>query len=83
MNHFHLDSMLTLAEAAAWLQIPERTLEEQSRGLRPRIPAFRPTPKKVRFHPRSILAKLASGSGLPVGLIAASYGFNERGERQG
>ncbi|HZV36108.1 MAG TPA: hypothetical protein VFB72_16145 [Verrucomicrobiae bacterium] len=73
----NLDSMLTLEQCAGWLQMKPRDLQEKSREPRPKIPAFRPGPKVVRFHPRTILAKMARDAGIPMDLIAASYGIRQ------
>lgn len=72
-----LDDMLTRAEAAKWLQITERTLSERSRGLRPKIVAFDPGGQGARYHPRTIITKLARDAGVPMDQIAASFGIFE------
>lgn len=69
-----LDAMLTREQCAEWLQITERDLGSKSDGPRPPIPAFRASREMVRYHPRTILAKMARDAGVPLELIAASYG---------
>jgi hypothetical protein len=72
----HLDDMLTRDQAAQWLQVQPRYLAEDAMQLKPKIPVFRPSRKVVRYHPRTILAALARQSGVPVEVVAASYGID-------
>lgn len=72
----HLDAMLTPDQAAEWLQIPKRTLAQKSTGRRAEIPCFRPSPRFPRYHPRTIIAKLAQEAGVKPEIIAASLGIN-------
>lgn len=74
MNTPGLDDMLEREEAAAWLKMSKAELSEKSNGLRPVIPAFKLSERMVRFHPRTILAKLARDAGVPLETIAASFG---------
>ena len=67
-----LDSLLTLEEAAAWLRQHPRILVTKTKGRRPKIPAFWENQRVVRFHPRTILAKLAADAGVPSEVVAAS-----------
>lgn len=71
----HLDDLLTPGEAARWLGLSEQRLMLKTRGRNAPIPAFRVNQKVVRFHPRTILAKLARDAGVPFDVIAASYGM--------
>lgn len=71
----NLDDMLTQEEAAAWLKMPLRALALKSRGRKPMIPAFRVGDRSPRYHPRTILAKLAKDAGVPMDLLAASHGI--------
>lgn len=73
---FHLDGMLTRTQAAQWLQMSERELAAKSLGLRPKVPAFRVgSQRTIRYHPRTILAKFAKDAGLPLEVVAASFGM--------
>jgi hypothetical protein len=54
--------------------IPRRTVLEKSKGRRPAIPVFR-LGKIFKYHPRTIIAKLAQDAGVNPELIAASFGF--------
>lgn len=67
-----LDSFLTLAEAAQWLGQHPRVLVAKTKGRRPVIPAFWENRRVVRFHPRTILAKLAADAGVAPEVVAAS-----------
>lgn len=73
-----LDSMLTREQAAQWLNISEEDLAGKSRGEKPKIPAFKPSKKMVRYHPRTIISVLARRAGVPTDLIAASFGITEQ-----
>ena len=68
-----LDAMLTLEEAAPWLRLKPRELSAKSRGCKPAIPAFRLNQRVIRFHPRTIIAKLAHDAGVPLAVISASF----------
>lgn len=74
-----LDAMLTPEQCAEWLQITTTDLGRKSSGDKPKIPAFRPTREMVRFHPRTILAKMAKDNGVSLDVIAASYGIRMEG----
>jgi len=67
-----LDDMLETAEAAKWLRMRPRDLLAKTKGRKPEIPAFRINSKVVRFHPRTIVCKLAADAGLSPELISAS-----------
>lgn len=67
-----LDSILTLEEAAEWLGQNPRVLLTKTKGRRPRIPAFWDNQRFVRFHPRTIIAKLAADAGVSPEVLAAS-----------
>ena len=71
-----LDDMLTREQCAAWMGMSSRELMAKSRGNRAPIPAFRPSPKLIRYHPRTIIAKLAAEAGVPERVIAASFGLH-------
>jgi hypothetical protein len=72
----NLDALLTLQECADWLRMHPRDLSARSRGRNPRIPAIRFNRQVIRYHPRTILAKLAAESGVRTELIAASLNPN-------
>ncbi|MGN6556302.1 MAG: hypothetical protein ACTHLW_21535 [Verrucomicrobiota bacterium] len=76
--------MLDRDDCAAWLKVKRRYLDDDAMLDTPKIPVFRPSPKVVRYHPRTILAKLAKDAGVSFEVIAASYGVNEqpKGEQQ-
>jgi hypothetical protein len=69
----HLDEMLTPDQCAAWLGVTRRWLIENADKVVP----FRPGHKTTFYHPRTILAKLAFDAGVPLQIIAASYGVAE------
>lgn len=66
-----LDDLLTMEQMAAWWQLDVHAIAPKCKGPRARIPAFWLNQRVVRFHPRTIIAKLASERGLSDGLIAA------------
>ena len=66
--------MLHLDEAAKWLGMKSVELSTRSRSPGGSIPAFRINGKTVRYHPRTIIAKLAHDSGVPLEAIGASFG---------
>lgn len=69
-----LDRVLLLSEAAAWLRMSERELAVKSRGgKKARIPGFWINQRVVRFHPRTVLAKMAADQGVPFEVIAAAF----------
>lgn len=70
-----LDSMLVPEQAAKWLQMKPATLLAKSKGWKAVIPAFRLNSKVVRYHPRTIIAKMAADAGVKAETIAASLGF--------
>ncbi len=76
-----LDEMLLAEEAAKGKQgtmfstdAPERELAGKTKGRSPRIPAFRVNQRVIRYHPRTIITKLAHDAGVPFEIIAASFG---------
>lgn len=70
-----LDEMLTAEEAAPWLKTTVRNLHEKSKGHRAQIPAFRSGLKGPRYHPRTIITKMALDAGLSLEAVAASFGL--------
>jgi hypothetical protein len=50
-----------------------RDLSARSKGARALIPGFWINRKVVRFHPRTILAKLAQESGVRPEILAAAF----------
>ena len=68
-----LDKFLTSREAAEWLGITQPVLvNKKIKGRNPEIPAFPIGHKSYRYHPRTIIAKLAKDAGVPFDVIAAS-----------
>lgn len=63
-----LDDMISPEQCAAWLGISVRELHAKSQVSRPEIPAFRVGSQK-RFHPRTVLAVLASRAGVSSRII--------------
>ena len=74
-NSPNLDAMLSLTEAAEWLGLHRRSLLKKVKGRKPIIPAFRLSRQEYRFHPRTIIAKLAADAGVDPEVIAASLGI--------
>ena len=77
MKSPELDEMLSLEEAAEWLGMSKAKLMDKCRGCRPKIPGFRINQRVVRFHPRSIIAKMAQDAGMSPELIASSFGIQK------
>jgi hypothetical protein len=73
-----LDDFLSVEECSAWLGISVKTLLKKSKGRAPVIPAFRVGHKTLRYHPRTIIAKLAKDSGVHPDVISASFGLMQR-----
>ncbi len=71
----HLDDMLTVEQAAPWLQLAIPELRAKSRGRRSPIPAFRLNCRVIRYNPRIIIAKLANDAGVLPEVIMASMGI--------
>ena len=71
----NLDDMLTPEQCAAWLHLKPRELDEDARTGR--IPCFKISHKKRRFHPRTIIATLSRRAGVPMELLAVSFGMSE------
>lgn len=69
-----LDALLTPSQCAKWFQQSERWLGENA----DKIIAFKPTRKVKVYHPRSVLSKMAFDAGIPVQLIAASFGIQQK-----
>lgn len=67
-----LDAMLDTRQAAKWLGLRERELLAKCKGRKPAIPGFWINRRVVRFHPRTIVAKLAADAGVAVEVITAS-----------
>ena len=67
--------MLTTEQAADWLGLSERDLLKKSRGNRAAIPAFGLGHKTKRFHPRTIITRLAQQAGVSADSIAAGFGI--------
>jgi len=68
-----LDKFLNSKEAAEWLGISQLVLvNKKIKGRNPEIPAFSLGNKSYRYHPRTIIAKLAKDAGVPFDVIAAS-----------
>lgn len=72
-----LDQLLTLDEAARWLRMRKRDLSARSKGHNPSIPGIWINERVVRFHPRLMLAKMASDSGAPTGIVTAVFSTQE------
>lgn len=68
-----LDDLLTLEECSEWFRLNKRDLAAKSKGKHAAIPGFWINRKVVRFHPRTILAKLAQDSGVSVEAITAAF----------
>ena len=70
-----LDKFLNSREAAEWLGITQRVLvNKKIKGRNPEIPAFSLGNEEYRYHPHTIIAKLAKDAGVPFDVIAASLG---------
>jgi hypothetical protein len=76
-QNMNLDDILTLTDAAAWLGLNRRVLLKKCKGRKATIPAFRLGVREYRFHPRTIIAKLAADSGVSFEIVAASMGRKE------
>lgn len=66
-----LDEMMTPERAASWLQISMETLMEKYR--KKQIPGAAIGHRTVRFHPRTVIAKLAFDGGVSPKVIAAMF----------
>lgn len=55
-----LDRFLTLEECAEWLKMSPVTLAAKSKGADATIPGVWINARVVRFHPRTVLERLAS-----------------------
>ena len=67
-----IDAMLKTEEAAKWLGLSTRALVASSKGRKAKIPAFWINQRVVRYHPRTIIAKLASDAEVAPEVIAES-----------
>ena len=67
-----LDDMLETPAAAKWLGLSVRELLTKSKGRKAKIPAMWLNRRVVRYHPRTIIAKLAVDAGVSPEVIAAS-----------
>ena len=76
-----LDSMLDLETASKWLGISQERLLPKCKGRKPSIPAFWLNRRVVRFHPRTIISKLAADAGVAPEVIAASLALNAGKQR--
>lgn len=65
-----IDELISREKCAAWFGESERWVQENVKG-------FRPSHKCTVYHPRTILAKMAFDAGVPLQIIAASYGVVE------
>lgn len=74
-ENVQLDELLSLADAAEWFRLAPRKLSLKSKGPRAKIPGFWLNSRTVRFHPRTIIAKLAKDAGVAPETIAASMGL--------
>ena len=70
-----LDDLLTTDEAAQWLKMSKRELLEKIKGRNPRIVCFGLNQRVLRFHPRTIISKMAADAGVKPETIAASFGL--------
>ena len=74
-SHMNLDKFLNSREAAEWLGITQPVLvNKKIKGRNPEIPAFCIGNKSYRYHPRTIITKLAKDAGVPFDVIVASLG---------
>lgn len=76
----NIDAMLKRKEAAAWLRISEDELRQKSTGPDAVIPVFQLGQRTQLYHPRTILASEARRAGVPVEVIAASFGITQKGQ---
>jgi hypothetical protein len=77
-----LDQMLTLEQAAKWLGLSPRKLSAKSKGPRAKVPGFWLNTRTVRFHPRTVISKLARDAGLSPETLAASLGITPTTEQR-
>jgi hypothetical protein len=68
-----LDEMLDRELCASWLGLEVGWMARNTDKIIP----FKPGHKTVKYHPRTVLAKMAFDAGVPLQLIAASYGVIE------
>jgi hypothetical protein len=61
-------------EAAKWLGMSKGKLLVAAGGSRPKIVGFWINERVVKFHPRTVLAKMAADAHVPLEAIAASFG---------
>lgn len=73
-----IDRIITPQEMAVLIGVEPRQLCKYSQGRNPKIPAIRISAKVVRYHIRSVLAKLALDSGLSIELVGAMFGGVQR-----
>jgi hypothetical protein len=67
-----LDEMMEPARAAQWLNLSVQALLARSRGRGAIIPSVQCGVRLTRYHPRTIIAKMANDAGVPVEVIMAS-----------
>jgi hypothetical protein len=77
-NPVHLNDMLKLEEASAWLKMNKKDLAIRSKGRKPKIPAFWFNERVVRFNPRTVIAKLAADAGVDPAVIQAMLAIEEK-----
>jgi hypothetical protein len=65
----HLDTLLTLQEAAALWRMRPKELSARSKGRSAKIPGIWINARVVRFHPRMMFAKVARDNGVPIDVI--------------
>jgi hypothetical protein len=71
-----LDAIIDADECASWLRISRRELLAKTRGKHASIPCFKIGQRTPRFHPRTVVAALASRAGVKPEVIAASLNLN-------
>lgn len=68
-----LDSLLTLAEASKWLGLsPTRLRRKTKGGAHAQIPSCK-VGGRIKFHPRIVLAKLATDAGVKREVIQDAF----------
>ena len=68
-----LDDLLSVEQAAEWLQLSVREVRAKSKGRSPKIAGYWINSRVVRFHPRAVLARFAKDNGAPPEFIAAMF----------
>lgn len=75
MKKIDIDQMMTVQQAAEWLQMSVETLRAKSHGPKAAIPGFYNNQRQVRYHPRTIIAVQAARAGVSPDIIQASMGI--------